>query len=560
MKSKIKVLFVNEFSQLATGFSTYGNAILSRLYKDDRFEVAELATYCTPNDPRIDHVPWRVYPNDPHPADTKAMEVFRSNPVNQFGAWSFDKVCLEFQPDCVLTIRDYWMDAFIQHSVFRDKFKFIHMTTCDGEPQKQEWLDFYGHCDRLLTYSFWAKELIEYQSNDHIKVFDVASPAVELDIFKPCENIDDLRKSIGISSDANIILSVMRNQPRKLYPEILKTFNKFLDLCKVNNKTELAQNTFLWFHTSSPDVGWDLPQEIRNHKLSHKVLFTYLCKACGAIYPSFYHGDLAFCKNCKNCSAILPNTTNGIDRHSLAKIYQISTILLQYSTNEGSGMSIPEAKACAIPILATEYSAMTEQAHSPGGIPIPVGRMFQEPLNQTNQLRSLPDNVATAQILFDLLSKNKQELKDIGISGRRFLEQEYTWDKIADIWINAILSLDYPDHSKTWLSPPNIVRPNPNIPEHINNLQWLELAYKHILHESFKFNDSLVQKTIVAMDNQNEIVQTPDGRLAKVPIGRQQVLQNMLKKVEHKNNMEMYRYTKLVNPNKNINQIGYITI
>lgn len=542
---KIKILVVNEFSQLATGFATYMQNVMQELHKNDKYEVAELAGHCNSQDPRLAYIPWKVYPNAPNPNNQEEIQAFQSNPVNQFGKWKFDETCLDFKPDVVLTIRDPWFDMWIEKSPYRKYFKFIHMPTCDGEPQKQEWMEFYESCDLLLTYSYWSKHILETQSGGKLKIFDVASPAVEHEIFRPLDK-ESLRKTVGFADDVNIILSVMRNQPRKLYPEILKAFNRFLDICKENGRDDIAAKTFLYWHTSSPDVGWDLPYEMRQHKMSHKVLFTYICRNCASVYPAFYKGDTAFCKNCRKPTAQMPNTTHGVDRNSLAAIYNLADLLLQYSVCEGWGMSIPEAKACAIPVMGSEYSAMTEQVHSPGGIAIPVGRMFQEPLNQTNQLRSLPDIEATAQELFKFFCTTKEQQREIGRQGRELIEQEYTWPKITQIWEQAIDSLVYPDHKDTWLSEPKLYSLPQNIPQNLGNIQFIEYCYHNILREQFRFNEPMARKMISSLEDGYETIHSPDGQLKRLPIDKNSILNWCAQQVQQKNHFEQYRYNLLV--------------
>ena len=329
--SKKRVLFVGEYSQVSTGFAAIARHLLPELYAKhgDKFEIAELACYLPEGHPNADIVPWKVYGNRPAQGDNRSNAVFDSNPQNEFGLWAFDKVLLDFQPHVVVTWRDPWFDQFIHKHPYRRLFKFVHMPTCDGTPQKHEWLSDTASADLILTYSFWAKMVLERETNGAIKVFDVASPPIDTEAFKP-QNKKELRKNFGVPEDTMIFGACMRNQPRKLFPEFMRGFNHYLDVCKFNNRYDLINKSFLWFHTTYPDLGWDFAEEIKRHNLGHKILFTYSC-ACGAVYPSFFAGESSFCRQCNKRTATMPNTGNGLSRETLGQIYNCWDLMVQPS-------------------------------------------------------------------------------------------------------------------------------------------------------------------------------------------------------------------------------------
>ena len=283
---KKKILIVNEFSQLATGFATYMRYLLPILHKTDKYILAEHASYINEYHPLIDSVPWKVYPNEPDPNDPKQIELYKQDRSNQFGKWKLEQVLIDFRPHVVVSIRDPFFDDFIFHSPLRKYFKYIHMTTCDGQPQKQEWIDMFKGADRLLTYSLWAKNLLDQESGGQLRVHGVTSPCPDLEIFKP-RSKKEAKIEYGLEEDCIIFGTVMRNQPRKLFPDLMKSFVRYLELCKETGKEELAKKSYLYFHTSVNDVGWAMNEELRRYKLSHKVLFTYMCDHCKSVYPSF---------------------------------------------------------------------------------------------------------------------------------------------------------------------------------------------------------------------------------------------------------------------------------
>lgn len=539
--TKKRILVVNEFSLLSTGFSNYMRELLSRLYKSEKYEVAELSTYVNPLDPRIKEVPWKVYPNEPHPENKDLIEKYKAVRENQFGKFRFDEVCLDFKPHIVISIRDYWMDCWINDSPFRKYFKWVTMPTVDGEPQKVEWIETYKDADALLTYSLWAANLLENQSNKKIKVEAVASPGAEHDLFKPSDNKKLDKENFGLDGDIFLVQTVMRNQPRKLFPELMKAFNLFLDKCEKENRQDLAQKTYLYFHTSFPDLGWNIPEEIRKYKLSHKVLFTYACSNCGHVSTSFYSGEKCICKKCKNASCSPPNSSYGISRKDLAKIVSLSDVYVQYATNGGWEMGINEAKACGVPCLVVDYSAMSEQTTNGGAIPIKVQNFFQEPLHQTNQLRASPDNQDFADKLFEILFDDVLR-ENLGKEARECVERYYTYDIVAETWEKVLDQVSIEETDKTWLSDPKIIEPSKKIPGNCSNEDFLKYLYKNILMEEKKIYSFEYNKILQALDLGFEMTQNQEGKPIKVTVDRQRILNTFLRKVQYHNMLESARY------------------
>lgn len=99
---KKRVLLINEASFLATGFSTYGNEVLKRLYATNEFELFELGAYAEDGDQRINSIPWKFYAAAPNKNDEEGRKIYGSDPINQFGKMRFNSVCLDCKPDiCV---------------------------------------------------------------------------------------------------------------------------------------------------------------------------------------------------------------------------------------------------------------------------------------------------------------------------------------------------------------------------------------------------------------------------------------------------------------------------
>ena len=120
---KKRILFCTEATFLNTGYSTYTREILNYLMTTDKYELAELAAYAQDGDSRAAGIPWKFYGVVPlDNASEQEKQDYNSNATRQFGEHAFEKVCLDFKPDVVCDIRDFWMMDFQQRSPFRRMF------------------------------------------------------------------------------------------------------------------------------------------------------------------------------------------------------------------------------------------------------------------------------------------------------------------------------------------------------------------------------------------------------------------------------------------------------
>jgi len=262
IKRKPNVLWVSEASFLNTGFSTLSKGIMERIFPTFKYHLYEYGSYAKTSDSRKKQLDWQFFGAEPESNKTKALEHHRSSPYGQFGETLFEDLCLKTKPDIVVLSRDYWMDVCFLRSVYRNNYKVIWMPTVDGMPQKAEWLDDYRrNVDLLLTYTEFGKNVLESQ-DPNINVFDVAKPGVDHDVFKPLDK-KSLRKKYSIPEDAMIINTTMRNQKRKLFPDLIEMFSQYIKHCISIGDEHKANNTYLHLHTSYPDVGFDIARHIR---------------------------------------------------------------------------------------------------------------------------------------------------------------------------------------------------------------------------------------------------------------------------------------------------------
>ena len=168
-KPKLKILMCSEASFINSGFGVYTKELLTRLHNTNKYEIAEFASYGFVNDPRDSSISWKYYANGVREDDPRHRE-YSSRGDNQFGRWRFEKVLLDFKPDIVFDIRDYWMTAYQRISPLRKFFHWILMPTVDSSPQQEEWIDTFLDADAIFMY-----KTIDAHNKNPIIVTELAS-------------------------------------------------------------------------------------------------------------------------------------------------------------------------------------------------------------------------------------------------------------------------------------------------------------------------------------------------------------------------------------------------
>ena len=543
--SKKRILCVGEFSQFHTGFAGYIKELLKGLHATNKYELAELGVYLPDGHPAELDVPWKVYANEPHPQSPDYIkQAFASNSFNVFGHWRFTEVLLDFKPDIVINISDPWMQHFINGNPLRNNFKYLHMPTVDSEPQKVDWIQDYMKCDGILTYSYYGKRTLALQSSSKINVLGVASPGSNPEWFFPKNKTELRQKYCPAYTDKYIVQTVMRNQPRKLFTQLFKAFAKYLHKCMLAGRKDIADRTVLHIHTNPNDVGWSIADEIVNHRLSHKVIVTYICDGCKHVNVKPCQSDGTVCPKCHGSSFRASNSMQGVSREVLGDLMAMADLYVQYSVAGGWEMPISDAKMCGVAVATTDYAAMSEQAHAPGGIPVRVGNWMQEPLNQTYAIRALPDNDHLADIFFQSFVTQQLDIAKIGQEGRELAMKEYTWSTVTEVWQTAIDKLECLPRQQTWYSEPKFMIPH-QPPANLNPYQLLHFVTNNIYKQPERLNKPWGNERLIRLLTGRELVVDQAGRSIVQTYTAENLLKEAVAEAQNFNQVETLRLRKL---------------
>lgn len=467
---KKRILFCSEATFLNTGYATYTREILNYLHSTGKYEIAEMAAYGERDDARAKNIPWKYYgvvpnQNSEPKASKQELDAYSSSPTNQFGEWIFEHVCLDFFPDFVCDIRDFWMLDFAERSPFRPYFKWVVMPTVDAKPQARQWIATYANADACLTYSDWAGGILKDQSGDKINYLGSAPPSAH-PAYTPVKDKKAHKLSMGIDPEHKIIGTVMRNQRRKLYPDLFEAFKIFLD------KSD-RDDVYLYCHTSYPDLGWDIPELLNQYELGSKVLFTYICSETKKPFVSTFKGAATQSPYTGKWGSTLSNVKHGLDYEDLSKVVNCFDLYTQYANSEGFGLPQVEAAACGVPVCGTDYSAMESILRKLEGYPITPAALYKE--LETGCYRAVPDNKFAAELFLEFFNKTDEERAVIGQRTRKNFEKYYQWDLSGSVWEKYFDETDPVPFENGWGSSPRIHQPADK-PENIEKSTYSAIA------------------------------------------------------------------------------------
>jgi glycosyltransferase involved in cell wall biosynthesis len=479
---KKRILFNSEYSQSASGYAKLTNELMTRLFKTGKYELAELAGLCSPDDERIDNVPWKIYPTLPADnASREELNEFNSHNQNAQGRWKFNETCLDFLPNILFTFRDAWFEEFSYYFPFREFYNLIWWNPVDGEPLEPDWISSAIEADACFTYTEWGEQVLKEACGNKGNILGAMPLGVNSDVFYPIFNKTGIKQHFGFRPDVLVTGFVCRNQPRKLIAALIEAFTKFL----LNANDHIKSKAFLYLHTAWPDLSWNIPQLLKDYGVSGRVLFTYHCRNCGACYPTVYCDIGAVCNKCSQAASGTARSSDGIAEQDLNLLYNFMDCYCQVATNEGLGIPAIEAIACGVPTFVTDYSGTVDIINKAGAIPIKSLKLVREMESTMNRYIAIPDTERLASQLNDLFSLPTDLIRNLGYKQYLKGKEWFSWDRAANILMDYIDNCPVKDWGK---QPFRIHKPKLDIPQGLSSEELLFYAFNEIIGRPELFN------------------------------------------------------------------------
>jgi glycosyltransferase involved in cell wall biosynthesis len=201
----------------------------------------------------------------------------------------------------------------------------------------------------------------------------------------------DAKKALGYDPDGFMVLRVDRNSVRKNFPDTWKA------LVPVIRKHKDIQ---VHFHCQAKGDYFDFPN--------------ILAREPDVAQNFFFPDEQSH------------NTFQGWPDNDLAVLYNAADLFVSTTWSEGFGLTIAEAMACGVPIVAQNCSAITEVV-GPGGILVNPLRTITAP---TGQDQWIPDVEAFTDVI-ERIYLSRGARRDIGQKAHEHIAANFSWDTAA---------------------------------------------------------------------------------------------------------------------------------
>jgi len=374
-----------------TGFARVTHAIGERLVRDYGHDIHVLATNYTGGDP------WET--------NLKLYVPTTKVPTDIYGKSRFTEVMAKVEPDAVVMLNDpniilelLLFNKYDPQHLFMAYRPILSYIPIDGHNHPPAWGEWLHKLTRVVAMSAHGqRELGEntelvYHGVDHDRFFPVSMDRpLTLSNGKVIRSKTEAKAAFGWDSHDFIVLRVDKNSGRKDFPSTWKALVPFM---------HRHQNVKVHLHCQGENLSHGLDVQAMLSRDPETHMRFHMPK------------DL--------------DTWMGWPEEDLVGLYNAADVFITTSRGEGFGLTIAEALACAVPVLAQNVSAIPEVV-GPGGILIEPQREITAPSGKDQWLADVPAFTEALEKIY--LSKGLR--RDLGQAGREHVVQSFNWDTAA---------------------------------------------------------------------------------------------------------------------------------
>ena len=401
MNKKPKILMMTDNPLIHTGQAVVGRETALKLHATGKYEII-FAGWGYNGWPH--NMPFPILPASP--------QDFGKGGFPQVGMPGLDHMIDNIKPDILWTNADIWMVNYIAELRNRNSFKWIAHTPIDGSPVPVEWLPWFRNVDQLVMEAQYGVDEVNkvdpsidpafvymgVHANEYKPLPEDVKAAIRKTIPWSGVNPAGLEDRVGIPDGTFVVGSFSRNQPRKNWDKVLKSFAVF---------AKDKPNVRLWCHTAPIDQGYNLIQLARMFGIADKIMFTRNYNILNGLIPS----DLNI-------------VMNMWDVHVMA------------TQGEGFGIPILETMSAGVPQIVPDFSSHVEFAKE-GGLLIPIDLVDDTITGMPHPVERAIPRVSEMAKLIQKLYDDKDLRLDLGAKARAKAET-MTWDATLAPWMNII--------------------------------------------------------------------------------------------------------------------------
>lgn len=315
------------------------------------------------------------------------------------------------QPDVVVIVNDpqvvlkmLFDNAWDETRILLRHKPIIAYMPIDGTNQPPSWQNLTGAATQVAMTKFGqdfmpGSELV-YHGVDSETFHPLSEGPITLSTGAVIKTKQEAKQAFGYDPDKFLVLRVDRNSTRKNYPDSVKALWAFM---------RRHDDVQAHFHCQAIDMsGTNLTQMLGREP---------------DLQDRFFFSDEM-------------DTYKGWPENDLAALYNAADVFLSTSWGEGFGLTLAEAAACGVPILAQNVSAIPEVV-GPGGY-------LMEPLREvtvpSGEDQWIPD-VAAFEAGLERLYNGAGSRRKLGIAGREHVKESFSWDVAAERFNDLITGL-----------------------------------------------------------------------------------------------------------------------
>lgn len=387
-----KILWIAD-GGVSTGFARVTHAIGERLVTQFGHEIHVLATNYK-GDP---------YPSVEHPTPLGLYVPDRYQPKDAYGQSRFLELLRDVDPDVVVMVNDPNMvlrlimeNRWDPEQLLAKYRPIISYLPVDGHNHPTQW-QILNSLTNVVTMSrfgqgFFPGSKMVYHGVDTEQFWPVDSQhPITTSNGDVLRSKQECKEATGLPRDAFIVGRVDRNSGRKDFPATWKALQPVM---------KRHSDVVAYYHCK--------PQ----HDESGIDLFGIFTREMETLPRQMVPGNL--------------NPYHGFKQQDLNAVYNALDLFVSTSRGEGFGLTIAEALACAVPVIAQKVSAIPEVV-GPGGELIEPEREITVPFGHDQWLA----NIGAFSEAIEYAYSHRRWRRETGQAGRQHVVANFGWDDKA---------------------------------------------------------------------------------------------------------------------------------
>lgn len=344
------------------------------------------------------------------------------------GLADFRDYISEMKPQIIITYNDPWLTY---HPVlYKERpFKWIQYVAIDSYPIPRKIALNYNtlsnikflNVDKLLDaadmtifFTEWSKKLAMNSFQLNGEKLEVIPHGINLNLFNPPKENEreKFRKEIfgnKVKPDDYLIITIARNQPRKLYGHMRDVILNFLRKLPAAERKKIK----VYWHAEVIDMQGLNLDLLRTEELKRTIIFKH---------------------------EIFRHIGPFVDDITISKIYKAADAHLLLTSREGFNIPALESMASNLPLILTDHPVHKE-LYGEYAYLVPYKAYTYAPyLNVTEHI---PDVESATDILLSLYNEWKKGEKPLKVLRGFELARKYDWNIIAEKWFDKIKKISH---------------------------------------------------------------------------------------------------------------------